>query len=115
MTTDEVLAVLRERGLEVVLKDGEPALRGNAAEATPKLLRVLKLHRAEILRRLLPHPLREWLWRTGHRDTECPTDAKYGDPAHHPAGAWWWRMRGEEGWHAVPGRGGEKENPPEGA
>lgn len=57
MTTDEVLAIIHDRGLYVVLlPSGIPALRGPNAQvlANRPLMRVLELpvHRDEILRRL---------------------------------------------------------------
>jgi hypothetical protein len=117
MSTDELLAIIRDRGLNVVLRpDGSPALRGAgdlSQEASPRLLRVLRLpaHREAIVARLTPPPCRQWLWKYGHRFTE----PEPGAPGWHPAGAWWWRTEGEKEWQAVPGRPGEAEPPPEGA
>jgi hypothetical protein len=120
MSTDTLLAFLEERGLKVELTaDGTPTLRGPKEEATPALLDVLKMpvHREEIVRRLKPPelpkppPLREWLWRTGHRYTAEPEDR----PDWNPAGAWWFRLQGETQWRAVPGRPGETTAPPEGS
>jgi len=54
-----------------------------------------------LLRARMPSPLREWLWRTGHRYTEYPGD---GDASWHPTGAFWWRTQGETKWRPVPGR-----------
>lgn len=45
MTTDELLAILSVRGLRVVIRDGQPALRGKAENVTPTLLRALAFHR----------------------------------------------------------------------
>ena len=52
MTTDEVLAVLKDRGLSVTLANGQPKVAGPREQLTSELLRVLKLHRDEIIRRL---------------------------------------------------------------
>lgn len=59
MSTDELLSVLKDRGLDIYFDDsGNPRLRGNTREVSPRLLRVLKLecHRSEILRRFGPKP-----------------------------------------------------------
>jgi hypothetical protein len=104
VTTDQVLECVRARNLTVVVRDGRPELCGKKQLMTPTLLRVLRHHRAEIIRRLTP---REWLWRTGHTYTEDPRDARFGDRDHHAAGAWWWQLRGETEWHGVSDRPGE--------
>ncbi len=60
---------------------------------------------------LVPQPpkktAREFRWRYGNNYVEDERDAKFGDLAHYPAGAWWWRWAGEVEWEAIPGRGGE--------
>jgi hypothetical protein len=113
MTTDEVLAELAERRLELRFReDGTPYLHGPRLMATDALLRVLRHHRREIIRRLRPPPSpplprpREWRWRFDQRHIEDPRDTTYGDPNHHPTGAWWWRYQGEtdDTWRPVPGR-----------
>jgi hypothetical protein len=59
MTTDELLNILKDRGLQVyVADDGTPKLKGKREELSPRLLRVLKFHREEIVRRLKPRPPR---------------------------------------------------------
>jgi hypothetical protein len=115
VTTDDVLAVVKERGLEVVLRpDGRPALRGPGnlrQEATERLLRVLRLpvHRETILARLRPAAPRQWLWRSGHRFTETEPSSFDGG---HPTGAWWWRPKGDSCWRPVPDTPGETTDPP---
>lgn len=57
MSTDELLTILKDRGLEIIFGgDGCPRLKGENAEKSKKLIRVLKLecHRAEIIRRFKP-------------------------------------------------------------
>lgn len=57
MTTDQMLAVLAERGLAIVLReDGSPVLRGDKNLATATLMRALQHHKEEIVRRLRPQP-----------------------------------------------------------
>lgn len=54
MNTRKVLTIVRERGLDVVLKDGRPVLirpQGNEG-VTDALLAVLKLHRERIIEAL---------------------------------------------------------------
>jgi hypothetical protein len=52
MTTDDLMGRLARRGLEVIVRpDGSTCLRGDRSQATPRLLRVIRHHRAEILRR----------------------------------------------------------------
>lgn len=118
MTTDELLSELAARGLAVAIERGVPRLRGPRGAVTPVLLRVLRHHRLEILRRhgIDPSQLarpREWLWRFGHRYREEPADSFFGVPGHHPAGAWWWRHQGESEWQKVPGRTPEDATMPE--
>jgi hypothetical protein len=53
VTTDEVIAVLRERGFTLRLEDdGTPIIRGPTNEATPRLMKVLAIHRERIIARL---------------------------------------------------------------
>jgi hypothetical protein len=109
MTTDELLRLLKDRGLEVVLlPSGVPALRGPnvKTEATRRLLRVLQLpaHRDEIIARLQPKPLREFRWADGHRRVECANDEGFHKPDWHPFCAWWWRHEGEADWRPLPYR-----------
>lgn len=53
MSTDELIEVLRGRGLRLALdEDGRPQLRGPRTEATPALLRVVGLHREALLAKL---------------------------------------------------------------
>jgi hypothetical protein len=109
MTTDELLRLLKDRGLEVVLlPSGVPALRGPnvKTEATRRLLRVLQLpaHREEILERLRPKPRREFRWADGHTRLECANDEGFRQPDWHPFCAWWWRHEGEADWRPLPHR-----------
>jgi hypothetical protein len=111
MTTDELLAKLAQRGVQVVLgKDGVPKLCGDKTIVTPKLRRVLRWHRDAIIERLRPKPRREFLWRLGHRYTDHPEDNMPG--TWLPVGAWWYRYEGEQTWQAIPGRAGETTAPP---
>jgi hypothetical protein len=54
MTTDQVLGIVKERGLKIELRDDRPVLVGaaNNREVTDKLLAVLKVHREWIIERL---------------------------------------------------------------
>ena len=52
MTTDAVLAEVSARGLALAAREGRLVLRGDRSLFTPALLRVLRWHREEILRRL---------------------------------------------------------------
>jgi hypothetical protein len=64
------------------------------------MIEALKAWRLEIIDLLKPAPVREWLWRLGHRytaDAHSPAD-------WHPTGAWWFRLQGETEWKPVPGR-----------
>lgn len=113
MTTDAVLAELARRGLQPELRDGRPVLRGDKDRMTPRLRAVLSWHREEIVKRLMPKPVREWLWRSGRRYRESPEDSwLYGREDRHPSGAWWWRFEGEDEWRAVEGRPVEGEELP---
>lgn len=122
MTTDEVLGLLRERGLQVVQTDEGLVLRGPASEKTPKLLRVLAIHRDEIKKRLggaLPEPAGKEEKRLGGAPEdvgdatagaeeigsfEPPFWIEYLFCSGHrrtyrvgrlvPQTAWWWRMAG---------------------
>lgn len=124
MTTDQLLAALKARGLTVKAGKGGPVLVGNPALVTEKLRRVLKWHREEILRRLdLPDseqpPAREVV------RPEPPPEAvpvaldaagRPCDPDGPGVAAWqcerkietvfrdgkkWWRWVGEDGWRWV--------------
>jgi hypothetical protein len=88
VSTDELLAILEHRHLEVLVDaDGIPRLKGDRSEASAKLLRVLKMdcHREEIIRRLRPIPARRVVLLTGERDSavervleECPPEGHHG-------------------------------------
>ncbi len=51
MTTEKLLAITRERGLDIALKDGRPVIvRGKGKDGvTDALLAVLKVHRERII------------------------------------------------------------------
>lgn len=54
MTTDRLLEIVAWRKLEVVLDDdNQPAIKGPRTMITPELVTVLKIHREEIVRRLI--------------------------------------------------------------
>jgi hypothetical protein len=55
MTTKELLAIVKDRGLSVGIKDGRPVLQGaaNNPKVTDALLSVLKIHRERIIEILL--------------------------------------------------------------
>jgi hypothetical protein len=102
LTTERLLSILAERGLQVLLNDrGLPILRGPRLAATPKLLRVLRhpCHRQALVQRLLGRRLREFLWRTGYREKEWAVDK----PDWFPVGVLWWRYVGDTTWQPVPG------------
>lgn len=107
MSTDELLAVLVDRGLALYFceADGRPHLKGPREALTPALVRVLAYHRDRILARLCP---REFLWRTGHTHRENPGEVH---PGFGPAGAWWYRRAGQGEWQGIPGTPGEHELP----
>ena len=105
MSTDEVLALLAERGLSVRLSpDGTPHLLGPKSEKTQKLLRVLWYHRGEIVERLKPKPkppIVYWRLETGVVLVGLPgassgTEARYGSCV--PLGAAGWRTHPEDEW-----------------
>lgn len=50
MTTKELLTILEGRKLRIEVRADGPHLIGPKLAMTPKLLRVIRLHRAEILR-----------------------------------------------------------------
>lgn len=54
MSTDEVLAIVKERGLKIELRGERPVLVApeKSPEVTDKLLAVLKVHRERIIERL---------------------------------------------------------------
>lgn len=70
MTTEQVLAILKDRGLRIVLgADGEPRLRGPVSQVTPTLKRVCQIHRDWLKRFAEPYvapPPPEPQWE--HRD-----------------------------------------------
>ena len=49
MTTRELLEIVKSRGMEIYIKDGNPLLRRNGNPATEKLMAVLKRHRERII------------------------------------------------------------------
>lgn len=110
MTTDQVLAVLKGRGLEVVIRpDGAPALKGPPDQVTPALRDVLRWHRAELVARFAPfpeQPVITYQWRTGL------VEAHRLPPHQAPTGAWWYRLEGEDCWRGVRGTPGEAWQPP---
>lgn len=55
MSTDQVLEIVRERGMDVVLKNGTPVIvkPQNNPWYTDALVKVLTKHREEIIRRLI--------------------------------------------------------------
>lgn len=54
MTTEELLEEVRSRGLDVVLADGQPRVRGDRSRLSPTLLAVLRWHKQAIIERLTP-------------------------------------------------------------
>ncbi len=54
MTTDQLLAIVKERGLKIELRGDRPVLVApeNSPEVSDKLLAVLKVHREWIIERL---------------------------------------------------------------
>lgn len=73
MTTDQVLAILKDRGLRVIWSEGELRVRGSRNEVTPALLDVLRLHKPELLARLRPKPWRVVLY-AGPDANESPVE-----------------------------------------
>jgi len=117
LTLAAILEAVKDRGLKLLLRpDGTPYLRGDKAQATPLMLEVLKLHRAEVVSYLqqqgsssVAEPsaapgktCREWAWRDGRRHCETPGDEHFGNRDWHPEGAWWWRIQETSEWHLVP-------------
>lgn len=106
MTTDEILAVLKDRGLAVVCDDGgNLALRGDKAQATPALLRVLAFHKGELVERFRPKPAMELLWPgpPPYQGDGCVSPHWFPD-AGWPCGAKFWRYVGETEWQPIPGK-----------
>lgn len=101
MTTEELLSILKDRGLTVVQDGNQLALRGDKKQATPALMRVLKLHREKIIKIISPPPATEVRWNTGLVGIRHPESKTW------PVGAWWWRMSGEKDWKPIPGTPGE--------
>lgn len=58
MSTEKLLEIVQERGLRVELRNGQTVLVGNKTEATPALLRVLKIHKPKIVEKLSCQPIR---------------------------------------------------------
>lgn len=52
MKPEDLLAILRDRGFKVQLRDGAPVLIGNKDEATPALMECLKANRTELIEHL---------------------------------------------------------------
>jgi hypothetical protein len=54
MTTQKVMEIVRDRGLEIVLKDGRPVIvpGNNRHQVTDELLAVLRIHRERIVAKL---------------------------------------------------------------
>lgn len=100
MSTGDLLREVEERGLRIVLIDGQPRLQGPASLMTKALLNVLRHHREEIIKRLQPKRLRQFLYRAGHVYRESGDE---GGPEWFPAGAWWYRIEGETKWKVIPG------------
>ncbi len=124
MTGDELLVILAERGLSVVAKPTGLALRGKTKHVTPRLRRVLALHKAWLLQKFpLPKqesepvpeavtpavqppegvrrkPQIECRWRWGHIFPHHFPEQGW------PTGAGWFRYVGEgdEQWQPIPGR-----------
>lgn len=132
MTTDEVLAVVADRGLEIAVEGDKLALRGPNEGKTPALLRTLKIHREAIVARYrsaqpAPEPqdepepdlvaTAEPMSEGGGEDEGpwvCPFWVVYLWGTGHtrtyradrppPLAAWWWRMGGPgiTGWEPLP-------------
>lgn len=49
MSVPELIAILKDRGFKIVLKDGNPVLQGKREELTPALQESLKHHRPKIV------------------------------------------------------------------
>lgn len=122
LTPEEFLSFIEAQGWRVELCEGGGAFlrdtKGDPlARALARMLarepyrtNVLKLaaekwRRDEPpgLREEAPLPARQWLWRDGHTFAEDVLDSP-GGPDWHPAGAWWWRFAGEEGWRVIEER-----------
>ncbi len=54
MTTTEVMMIVKDRGLDIVLREGRPILIGRPPAVTDALLSVLKIHRERIIALLKP-------------------------------------------------------------
>lgn len=102
----DLLQVLKDRGLRIEVKAGEPKLIGPKDEASPALIRVLKLREAEIMQYYRP---REYL------DVWGGVYVGYDPEALPCVGSFWWRYRGESDmdWKGVPGTPGEWDDPRE--
>jgi hypothetical protein len=115
MRLDDLFGLVERRGMRIVWGDGGPALAGDTKEATPRLLRYLKLRREEIAARLRPapapapapeRPAVECRWNTGL------VGGHWFPENGWPVGAWWWRHAGETDWRPIPGTPGETQREP---
>ena len=98
MTLDEVTREIEGRGLMVVLlAEGQIALRGDKAQATPRLLAVLAWHREILLEQLAQKREREWILPKGTYRARSLRDD------WHPPGAMSWRYAGETHWQSLEG------------
>lgn len=109
ITLDDLFRIVAERGLRLSLgPDGQPILTGERVEATPALVRLLKLRKAEIVERLRdasrkPAPSiwhrREFLCNDGQTIYREPFP-RNGKP--YLVLAWRWEGEGPDEWRSVP-------------
>jgi hypothetical protein len=103
MTTQEVLKIVEARGLRVEVSNGQPVLRGETSQATPRLVAVLRRHRDRVLAALGVQAAAvasagaavECRWSNGHVERYTLADG-------FPLGAVAWRNVGEADWREVP-------------
>lgn len=122
---EELIAVCKEVGVSFGIGgNGSPVLKyqGDNRQECELLVKLIRrepwrsqviastgLHRDQPKEPSTKTP-REFLWRDGHTYTEDARDANYG--TGYPTGSWWWRASEDAEWQAVPGTGGEREQPP---
>lgn len=99
MTTHDLIALMKKRGVNVVLgEDGAPRLTGRVSEVTPAIKKVLKFHRQRIIDSLQTQLPSECRWANGFVGRHWFTDQGF------PTGAGWWRKLGDAEWQPIPGR-----------
>ncbi len=109
MSTEELLQIVKDRGLSVAIQDGQPVLRpAGSPAATARLMAVLKLHRERIVAQLTRRSAFDGPEAAGPVELLFPGTgliAPHAFPEHGwPVGAYFWRTAGADAWQPIPGR-----------